>query len=165
MLWRALDYCFAKIVSGKSNVETISEGKLQFESIDIETECQSITKYFGSHHCLPEEVKDPKVFTSMLELHQYTCVCIPALHSLCELYKLSGCLNDPNLAQLVEIATELALQGENANQTSASQGSKYSTKSQITVLLPGTQCLANRVTVCNHCQEQKHSPVLLPKWI
>ena len=44
------------------------------------------------------------------------CVCIPALHSLCELYKLSGCLNDPSLAQLVEIATEFALQGEKAKQ-------------------------------------------------
>ena len=105
-----------RISSGQANyVETIGEGKLRLDTLDIEAESQAITNYFGSTE-YPKMAENAKVFSNMLELYQYTHMCIPAIHHICEVYKLNRCLKNPSLTQLMEIAEELIPQGEKARQ-------------------------------------------------
>ena len=105
----------ARVSTGKAAyIETIARGRLQLETLDIETQCQAIINHFCPVECLPQVPEMANMFSSMLELFQYTCICIPTIHQICELYRLNGCIQDPRLTQLKEIADELNPQGEKA---------------------------------------------------
>ena len=105
----------AIVSTGKATyIETVARGRLLLETLDIETECRAITNHFCPVKCLPQVPEMANMFSSMLELFQYTCICIPTIHQICELYRLNGCIQDPRLTQLKEIADELNPQGEKA---------------------------------------------------
>ena len=103
----------ARVSTGKAAyIETIASGRLLLETLDIETECRAITNHFCPVKCLPQVPEMANMFSSMLELFQYACIYIPTIHQVCELYRLNGCIQDPRLTQLKEIADELHPQGE-----------------------------------------------------
>ena len=111
VLVRSLDQTkelLIKLIEGNATYnEIIAEGKLDLENLDIDQEF-NILEDFILH--LKHTLKSKAGLTgvrNMLELFQYTKH-IQTIDSVCEQYKLQGCLGDENLKQLWEIAEELA---------------------------------------------------------
>ena len=111
ILVRSLDQTkelLIKLVEGNATYnEIIAEGKLDVEKLDIDQEFNILGEFIlHLKHTLTSREGLIGV-RNMLELFQYTKH-IEKIHSVCDQYKLKGCLEDPNLKQLVEIAKELA---------------------------------------------------------
>ena len=111
ILVRSLDQTkelLIKLVEGNATYnEIIAEGKLDLENLDIDQEFKILGEFIlHLNHTLTSREGLIGV-RNMLELFQYTKH-IEKIHSVCDQYKLQGCLEDPSLEQLIEIAEELA---------------------------------------------------------
>ena len=97
-----------KLIEGNATYnEIIAEGGLNLENLDIDQEF-TILDDFILHLKHTLKSKEGLIgVRNMLELFQYTKH-IKQIRDVCEQYKLQGCLEDPNLKELIEIAEELA---------------------------------------------------------
>ena len=96
-----------KLIEGNATYsEIIAEGRLELEDLDIDEEFTILDDFI---YYLKHTLKSKEGLIgvrNMLELFQYTKH-IKKIHHVCDQYGLQGCLDDPNLKQLVEIANEL----------------------------------------------------------
>ena len=96
-----------KLVEGNATYNEISaEGKLVLENLDIDQEFNILDEFILHLKHTPTSTEGLIGVRNMLELFQYTKY-IEMIHSVCEQYKLQGCLDDPSLKQLIEIAEKL----------------------------------------------------------
>ena len=111
ILVRSLDQTkelLIKLVKGNATYnEIIAEGKLNLESLDIDQEFDILGGFILHLKHTPTSGEGLIGVRNMLELFQYTKH-IEKIHSVCDQYKLQGCLEDPTLKQLTEIAEKLA---------------------------------------------------------
>ena len=98
-----------KLIEGTAKYsEIIAEGgMLTLESINIEAEFNALSTFSVTIASQASSNKGLKAICSMLELFQYTSVHIPAIHRVCQQYKLEGCLNDLSLKEVVRLAEEV----------------------------------------------------------
>ena len=98
---------FIRLIEGKATYhEIIAEGNLDLNSLDIDREFEVLDEYIA-HLKQHFQGRDGLVgVRCMLELFQYQHH-ILKIRDVCEQYKLSGCLQDKKLGELVELAEEL----------------------------------------------------------
>ena len=97
-----------KLIEGNATYnEIVAEGTLDLENLDIDQEFQTLADFILHLKHTLQSHEGLVGVRNMLELFQYTKY-IMMIRSVCEQYKLRGCLDDPNLQKLVEIAEELA---------------------------------------------------------
>ena len=110
VLHKALDHTHAlilKLMKGTAAYSEITaEGELSLDNLDIKREFNALHSF--SAHLKPplDSHKGLAGVQSMLELFQYIHH-IQIIHSVCEQYKLQGCLNDPNLIELNQLVNQL----------------------------------------------------------
>ena len=92
---------FIKLIEGNATYSEITaSGTLELENLDLDEEFTFLNDYL-------KPSKDGLIgVRNILELFQYIKHIIK-IHDVCAQYRLQGCLDDPNLKQLVEIAKEL----------------------------------------------------------
>lgn len=83
--------------------EITCDGQCDILSMDLDREFKVVTEFIRS---LEVDVGLASV-KNILELFKYTSNYIVKIHSVCRQFQLEGCLNDPRLKELVEIADEL----------------------------------------------------------
>ena len=95
-----------KLVDGTAHYSDVTAGgNLAFERMDLDVEFKVLidyTKYLQSE----ENYDGLRGIQCMLELFQYTHH-INNVYNVCEQYHMKGCLEDPSLQEIKEIANEL----------------------------------------------------------
>ena len=108
MLGQALDSVhnlIHRLADGTATyAEIVAWGALQLESLNIQRELEIFTQY--AKHTGIAHIEGLAGIQSMLELLQFTPH-INMIHRVCEQYQLKGCLTDPTLHQLMDLAKEL----------------------------------------------------------
>ena len=86
--------------------EIVAEGELNLEKLDIEREFSALHS-FSAYLKLPlASYEGLSGVRSMLELFQYVHH-VRTIHSVCEQYQLQGCLEDPELVELLRLVEDL----------------------------------------------------------
>ena len=97
-----------KLIKGNATYnEIVAEGTLDLENLDIDQEFQTLADFILHLKNTLQSNEGLIGVRNMLELFQYTKY-IMMIHHVCEQYRLQGCLEDPSLNKLVEIAEEFA---------------------------------------------------------
>ena len=100
-------YMLLKLMEGTAAYrEIIAEGDLNLENLDIDAEFVTLTAFSRSFTKPLASCGGLAGVRSMLELFKYT-IQIEIIHSVCEQYKLKGCLDDSTLIKLVHLVESL----------------------------------------------------------
>ena len=117
--------------------EIIAEGELDFEKLDMEQEFNTLYS-FAAYFNMPS--KGLASVQSMLEL--FKCVHhIQTIYSVCEQYQLQGCLDDPKLCELHQLAEDLS-QEKNCAKLKLFEASEKMKEVKMT-LFPGNKISLN----------------------
>ncbi len=106
-----------KIMRGEAAyTDIIAQGKLDLESLDIETEFTTLKSYFMTLNITQSESEGLAGVRSLLELFQYTKH-IQKIEDACEQYHLKGCLEDPQLQEVKELVKDVESEGNRSKLT------------------------------------------------
>ena len=121
MLSRALEQTrelLLKLICGTASYsDIIADGSLHLKSLDIDREFEILNRYalFAKiDDGNPEGLEGVK---AMLQLFQFTRH-IQTIHGVCQQYHLEGCLEDPDLQELVDLVNTLEVE-ENRDKLTA----------------------------------------------
>jgi len=99
-----------KIVNGSASIAEVTVNKtINLDELSLDWEFNILAACEGSQG---PNLK-PNTLTRMLELFQLSSY-IGSIEKVCQQYRLEGCLNDPNLNELVEIAENSSQEGSDA---------------------------------------------------
>ena len=99
-----------KIVNGSASIAEVTVNKtINLDELSLDREFNILAACEGSQW---PNLK-PNTLTRMLELSQLSSY-ISSIEKVCQQYGLEGCLNDPNLNELVEIAKNSSQEGSDA---------------------------------------------------
>lgn len=101
-------YLLLTLMAGTAKYkEIIAEGNLSLKTLDIDSEFNTLTGYSTSHLQSQTAGEGLAGIQSMLELFKYS-EHIQTIYSVCQQYKLEGCLEDSTLLKLSELAEKLS---------------------------------------------------------
>ena len=133
-----------KLMQGTATYsEIVAEGELNLEKLDIEREFSALHS-FSAYLQLPlASYEGLAGVRSMLELFQYIHH-IRTIHSVCEQYQLQGCLEDPELVELLRSVEDLGQEENRAKLTPLDASKKMEAVKK-------TLCLCSKASP--HCLE------------
>lgn len=128
-----------KIMRGEAAyTDIIAHGKLDLESLDIETEFTTLKTYFMTLKITQSESEGLAGVRSLLELFQYTKH-IQKIEDACEQYHLDGCLKDPELVEVKSLVKDVESEGTRSKLTPIEASERMRRIKELLCLMPDSE--------------------------
>jgi len=125
---------FMKIVKGTVTYsEIVAQGQLNLESLNLEQEIGTLHSFFAYLNLPLASYEGLFGVQSMLELFQYVHH-IQTIYRVCDQYKLQGCLKDPKLNELYQLAKDLSKKANRAQLTAVDASEKMKRVKEVLCL-------------------------------